>query len=105
MAFSERGTLQGTRSSQSVALLLVWEYPLESNCSELKLFVLWEVTVDVSHNPPDPIMLDIYDNVGVVVMDENRLFDNNTKYVENMGALVKRDRNHPRLRFGVSAIG
>ena len=50
-----------------------------------------------SHNPPDPIMLDIYDNVGVVVMDENRLFDNNTKYVENMGALVKRDRNHPSI--------
>jgi len=50
-----------------------------------------------SHNPPDPIMLDIYDNVGVVVMDENRLFDNNTKYVSNMGALVKRDRNHPSI--------
>ena len=25
-----------------------------------------------SHNPPDPSMLDIYDRVGVVVMDENR---------------------------------
>ena len=42
-----------------------------------------------SHNPPDPTMLAIYDRVGVVVMDENRLFDNNTHYVENMGALVK----------------
>ena len=50
-----------------------------------------------SHNPPDESMLDIYDRVGVVVMDENRLFDNNTAYVTNMGALVKRDRNHPSV--------
>jgi hypothetical protein len=50
-----------------------------------------------SHNPPDPRLLDIYDRVGVVVMDENRLFDNNSAYVNNMGALVKRDRNHPAV--------
>jgi hypothetical protein len=30
-------------------------------------------------------------------MDENRLFANETKYVTNMGALVKRDRNHPSV--------
>ena len=51
----------------------------------------------MSHNPPDPAMLDIYDRVGVVVMDENRLFANSSKYVENMGTLVKRDRNHPSV--------
>lgn len=50
-----------------------------------------------SHNPPDTSMLDIYDRVGIVVMDENRLFDNNTAYVNNMGSLVKRDRNHPAV--------
>ena len=50
-----------------------------------------------SHNPPDPAMLDIYDRIGVVVMDENRLFDNNSAYVTNMGAMVKRDRNHPAV--------
>jgi hypothetical protein len=32
-----------------------------------------------SHNPPDPTILDIYDRIGIVVMDENRLFGNNTK--------------------------
>ena len=47
-----------------------------------------------SHNPPDPSMLQIYDRIGITVMDENRLFANETKYVTNMGALVKRDRNH-----------
>ena len=26
----------------------------------------------MSHNPPEPVILDIYDRVGVVVMDENR---------------------------------
>lgn len=36
--------------------------------------------------------------MGVVVMDENRLFANETKYVTNMGALVKRDRNHVSAR-------
>lgn len=50
-----------------------------------------------SHNPPDPTILSIYDRIGIVVMDENRLFDNNTDYVHNMGTLVKRDRNHPSV--------
>ena len=51
-----------------------------------------------SHNPPDPTMLSICDRVGIVVMDENRLFDNNIHFVDNMGTLVKRDRNHVRHR-------
>lgn len=50
-----------------------------------------------SHNPPDKSMLDIYDRLGVVVMDENRLFANETRYVDNMGVMVKRDRNHPSV--------
>jgi|TARA_B110000196_G_scaffold212371_1_gene182164 beta-galactosidase len=47
-----------------------------------------------SHNPPDAAMLDIYDRLGVVVMDENRLFGNESAYIANMGAMLKRDRNH-----------
>ena len=47
-----------------------------------------------SHNPPETALLSIYDRVGIVVMDENRLFANETRYVLNMGAMVKRDRNH-----------
>ena len=50
-----------------------------------------------SHNPPDVSMLQIYDRIGVVVMDENRLFENNSRFVTNMGAMVKRDRNHPAV--------
>eukprot|EP01059_Diplonema_ambulator_P008605 TRINITY_DN1826_c0_g1_i3.p1 TRINITY_DN1826_c0_g1~~TRINITY_DN1826_c0_g1_i3.p1 ORF type:complete len:932 (+),score=309.95 TRINITY_DN1826_c0_g1_i3:251-2797(+) len=51
----------------------------------------------MSHNPPEPVMLDIYDRLGVVVMDENRQFGNDPLFVMNMGAMVKRDRNHPSI--------
>ena len=50
-----------------------------------------------SHNPPNPETLDIYDRLGIVVMDENRLFANDTAFVNNMGDLVRRDRNHPSV--------
>jgi beta-galactosidase/beta-glucuronidase len=49
-----------------------------------------------SHNPPDPAMLDIYDRLGVCVMDENRQLSNSSTRENEMRALVKRDRNHPR---------
>jgi beta-galactosidase/beta-glucuronidase len=45
-----------------------------------------------SHNPPDPALLDMYDRLGMVVMDENRLFANNSDYVQNFQDLVLRDR-------------
>ncbi|KAL3927848.1 MAG: hypothetical protein SGPRY_002644, partial [Prymnesium sp.] len=70
----------------------------------------------MSHNPPDSAVLDLYDRLGMVVMDENRLFSNDTQArapglqirenlfdasdqqdVVNMGALVRRDRNHPSV--------
>lgn len=51
----------------------------------------------MSHNPPIPALLDILDRVGVVVMDENRLFGNVSSYVEAMGDLVRRDRNHASI--------
>ena len=46
------------------------------------------------HVNMDAAMLDIYDRLGVVVMDENRLFGNESAYIANMGAMLKRDRNH-----------
>lgn len=41
--------------------------------------------------------MDIYDRLGMVVVDENRLFDDNPEYVQNMVDLVQRDRNHPSV--------
>ena len=51
----------------------------------------------MSHNPPIPIMLDIMDNVGVIVWDENREFGNNPIWVANQRNMVRRDRNHPSV--------
>ena len=52
----------------------------------------------MSHNPPSPIVLDIYDRLGTIVMDENRLFDDNAEYVENMRALVTTRSKSPGRR-------
>ena len=51
----------------------------------------------MSHNPPDPSMLDIYDRVGMVVMDENREFQVGEEYYHNQRDMVQRDRNHPSV--------
>jgi len=50
-----------------------------------------------SHNAPDPVILDIYDRVGICVMDENRAIANDTEHVQEMKDLVIRDRNHPSV--------
>ena len=53
-----------------------------------------------SHNPPDPIMLDIYDALGMLVMDETRVHRNGPRTnahntsVDALASLVRRDRNH-----------
>lgn len=60
-----------------------------------------------SHNPPEPILLDIADRLGILVLDENRVLATNTNcdgcsdvpsYAGNpasdVGALALRDRNH-----------
>lgn len=54
-------------------------------CVQLELTMSDDVAGRTSHNPPDKRMLEIYDRVGIVVMDENRLFSNTTAFVENMG--------------------
>ena len=50
-----------------------------------------------SHNPPDPVMLDIYDALGTVVMDETRQFNAQNTSVDAFASLVRRDRNHPSV--------
>ena len=50
-----------------------------------------------SHNPASPAMLDICDEQGMVVIDENRLLgvgDEQLSLLENM---ILRDRNHPSV--------
>lgn len=50
-----------------------------------------------SHNPPDPFMLDVYDALGTLVMDETRQFNALNSSVDALAALVRRDRNHPSV--------
>jgi hypothetical protein len=51
----------------------------------------------MSHNPPFPIMLDILDNIGVVVWDENRNYGPNPTWIQDQKDMVRRDRNHPSI--------
>ena len=50
-----------------------------------------------SHNPPAPDLLDITDRLGVLTLDENRVFSIGLD--SNMADLVSRDRNHPSVMF------
>ena len=50
-----------------------------------------------SHNPPAPDLLDITDRLGVMTLDENRVFS--VGLDGNMADLVARDRNHPSVIF------
>jgi hypothetical protein len=50
-----------------------------------------------SHNPPAPALLDMTDRLGVLTLDENRVFSIGLD--GNMADLVQRDRNHPSVAF------
>jgi hypothetical protein len=107
----------------TTSLWLGWRYQTESSSSALRCATftskldttrvrLWASVADnfaavvqmsravggnsrrTSHNPPDPIMLDIYDALGMLVMDETRQFNAQNTSVDALAALVRRDRNH-----------
>ena len=48
-----------------------------------------------SHNPMTPLLLDICDREGMLVIDENRLSGINTEHLRLLEQMVKRGRNHP----------
>lgn len=52
-----------------------------------------------AHNPPAREILDACDELGLIVMDENRTFETRKDAVENLENLIKRDRNHPSVMF------
>jgi beta-galactosidase len=51
----------------------------------------------MSHNAPNRELLDIADRLGLMVMDENRLFNPSPDYMAMLQWLVRRDRNHPSI--------
>ncbi len=48
-----------------------------------------------AHNPPAPELLEACDRLGMLVMDENRYLDSTPERLDDLRALVRRDRNHP----------
>jgi beta-galactosidase len=50
-----------------------------------------------SHNPPSPGMLDACDRLGLLVLDENRLMGTNPAQLDQLAAMIRRDRNHPSV--------
>ena len=50
--------------------------------------------VRTSHNPPAPGVLDICDQLGILLMDETRMFGSSAEAIRQLEGLVKRDRNH-----------
>ena len=52
-----------------------------------------------AHNLPAKEILDACDEIGLIVMDENRRFESRTEVLEYLDIMVKRDRNHPSILF------
>jgi beta-galactosidase len=50
-----------------------------------------------THNAPAPELLDWCDRLGILVMNENRLFNPSPDYLAQLRWLVRRDRNHPSV--------
>lgn len=50
-----------------------------------------------SHNPPTPKLLSICDEMGMLVINENRLMGTTDKALHELERLIKRDRNHPSV--------
>ena len=52
-----------------------------------------------AHNLPAKEILDACDELGLIVMDENRRFESRKEVLEYLDIMVKRDRNHPSVIF------
>ena len=52
-----------------------------------------------AHNIPAKEVLDACDELGLIVMDENRRFETREEVLEYLRIMVRRDRNHPSVIF------
>jgi beta-galactosidase len=89
--------LQGTCNHQDHAGLGV---ALPDSIIEFRLRKLKEMgcnALRMSHNAPTRELLDIADRLGLLVMDENRLFNSSSDYLAMLQWMVRRDRNHPSV--------
>ena len=52
-----------------------------------------------AHNPHAKEILDACDEMGLIVMDENRTFETRPDAIKDLENLILRDRNHPSIMF------
>ncbi len=69
----------------------IWEYRVR------RLKAMGSNAYRCAHNPPAPEFLDACDRLGMLVLDEVRQFSSAEQGLEDMGAMVRRDRNHPSV--------
>jgi beta-galactosidase len=50
-----------------------------------------------SHNPPTPELLDACDRLGMLVLDESRMFGSSDEALSQLERMLRRDRNHPSV--------
>ncbi len=50
-----------------------------------------------SHNPPTPELLDACDRLGMLVLDETRMFSSSPEGLSEFERMLRRDRNHPSI--------
>lgn len=89
--------IQGTCNHQDHAGLGT---ALPDSIIEFRLRKLKELgcnALRMSHNAPTRELLDIADRLGLLVMDENRLFNPAPDYLDMLKWMVRRDRNHPSI--------
>ena len=89
--------IQGTCNHQDHAGVGI---ALPDSIIEFRLRKLKELgcnALRMSHNAPTRELLDIADRLGLMVMDENRLFNPSPDYLAMLKWMVRRDRNHPSI--------
>jgi beta-galactosidase len=50
-----------------------------------------------THNPPTPELLDACDSLGMLVLDETRLLNSSSEYINQFERMILRDRSHPSV--------
>lgn len=73
---------------------------LTDNLQYYKIKRLKEMGVNAyrcSHNAPSPVLLDACDELGMLVMDETRMFGTSPEAIRQLTDLIERDRNHPSV--------
>jgi beta-galactosidase len=91
----KRYPIKGTANHQDFAGVGV-ALPDKLNAYRLKLLKeMGSNGYRTAHHPPTPELLDLCDQMGMLVMDENRLLTSTHDGLQELKTLLYRDRNHP----------